>query len=180
MDFVRRKVRLLLAASFFCAMPALADQTVTIGPTLTFNPSTVTVAPGETVTWVWAAGPHSTTSDATAGPETWNSGVRSGGAAFSHLFTTPGSYPYYCSVHSFPGGASMNGVVLVVLPPSPTSTAVAAPTATATPLPAATPSVTTAPQGAPAVPDLGFSARALLLVALAVAGVLLLFGNLPR
>ncbi len=170
------KVPRLLAASLFCALPLLANQTVTVGPSLAFSPSTVTVAPGETVTWVWAAGPHSTTSNATTGPETWDSGIQGSGATFSHLFSTPGSWPYYCAVHSSPAGTTMNGVVLVALPPTATPTAV--PVSTATPAPP-TPSVTAGPPSA-AVPDLGFPARATLLAALALAGALVIFAGLRR
>ena len=173
------KVRLLLGAFLFCALPALADQTITVGPALAFSPSTVTVTPGETVTWVWAAGPHSTTSKATTGPETWNSGVLNSGATFSHLFSTPGTYPYYCSVHSSPGGTTMNGVVLVALPPSPTATPSAAPDATPTPAPP-TPVVTAGPPSGAAIPDLGFPARAALLAALAIAGMLVIFAGFRR
>jgi hypothetical protein len=35
---------------------------------------------------------------------------------FAHTFGTAGSYPYYCAIHSFPGGTNMNGVVNVVQP----------------------------------------------------------------
>ena len=178
----RLSFALLLAASV-----AAADQTVTIGPGLSFVPSSVTVVPGEKVTWTWAGTPHSTTSDATTGPEVWDSGVQFViGTTFSHTFTTPGTYPYYCRVHSFPGGTMMNGVVQVVaatatptpsatptvtLSPSPTPVP-SAPTPTASPVP---PSSTPTPAGAGvAVPDLGLGGRALLALGLALAALLLL------
>lgn len=63
--------------------------------------------------WVFAGSPHTTTGDATTGPEAWDSGVLSTGV-FTHTFTTIGNWPYYCALHSFPGGSAMNGVVRVV------------------------------------------------------------------
>lgn len=123
-----------------------ADQVVQVGPGMTFTPSTVTVAPGEMVTWSFANF-HTSTSDSATGPEVWDSGFLSSGT-FSHTFHTPGDYPYYCQVHSSPGGTAMNGVVHVVgatptptpVPPSPTPTATRTRTPTATPT--RTPTVT--------------------------------------
>lgn len=37
---------------------------------------------------------------------------------FTHTFNTPGNYPYYCFLHSLPGGTFMNGVVQVAAPPT--------------------------------------------------------------
>jgi plastocyanin len=145
-----------------------ADQTVTIGPGIAFNPSTVTVVPGERVTWTWAASSHTTTSDSFAGPEVWNSGIQPFGASFSHVFTTAGSFPYYCAVHSFPGGTAMNGVVQVVLP-----TATPTPSVTAVP----PPSPTSLGGGIPpagAIPTLGEKGLAFLAGALALASVALI------
>ncbi len=116
---------LLLFLLLLGAVCARADQTVNIGPSLAFSPSSVTIAPGEKVTWVWMGSPHSTTSSATTGPESWNSGIQLTGATFSHTFTTPGTYPYYCQVHSSPTGTAMNGVIQVV---APTATPVNTPT----------------------------------------------------
>jgi len=160
----------LIALAMASALPARADQTVTIGPGLAFNPATVTVVPGETVTWTWAASGHSTTSDAVAGPEVWDSGVQNSGFSFSHLFTTAGTFPYYCKVHSFPGGTTMNGVVQVVVPTvTATATVTAAPSVT--PLPA--PSPTAAGGGGPngPIPMLGETGLAILAVALAAASL---------
>jgi len=56
---------------------------------------------GDTVTWVWTNGHHSTT--ATPGQlESWDSGQQTFGTAtnFSHTFTNLGTYNYFCTVHS--------------------------------------------------------------------------------
>jgi hypothetical protein len=78
---------------------------------------------GDTVTWVWTNGTHSTT--ATPGQlESWDSGIQGTvGFTFSHTFTNLGMYNYYCKVHSsstgcrqaMPNIGSMVGYVTVVL-----------------------------------------------------------------
>jgi plastocyanin len=153
-----------------------ADQTVTVGPGMVFSPATVTVAPGEAVIWSFQE-LHSSTSDAMTGPEVWDSGLLSSGT-FSHTFQTAGMYPYHCTLHSFPGGTLMNGVVNVMgagvtATPSPTETPtppiLASPSPT--PLPATTPTPIPAgptPAGIPLLDPIG---RAILALALAAAGI---------
>jgi len=145
-----------------CGGPAAAaaDQTVNVGPGTAFFPSTVVVAPGEQVTWVWQDSPHSSTSDSTAGPEVWNSGILSAGATFSHTFSTVGDHPYYCLVHSSPGGTTMNGIVRV-----------AAPTITPT-VPRPTPSP--GPGRVAAIPALAGIGRVLFALGLSAAALLAL------
>jgi len=110
-------VVMIVAASAFGA-----TFDVAVGPGFSFNPGSVTVAPGDTVRWVWQGAAHSSTSNTNTGPEVWDSGILSSGT-FSHTFTTVGDWPYYCSLHSFPGGTVMNGVVHVAAPaPAPTPT----------------------------------------------------------
>jgi plastocyanin len=75
---------------------------------------------GDTVTWVWTNGHHSTTA-ALGQLESWDSGAQSAGTAtnFSHTFTNLGTYNYYCTVHGTNTGcrsvARMSGHVTVVL-----------------------------------------------------------------
>jgi hypothetical protein len=111
---------------------------------------------------------HTSTSDSQSGPEVWDSGFLSSGT-FSHTFTTPGSFPYYCAIHSSPGGTAMNGLVIVSgAGVTPTSTPTAAPTVTATQIPGPPPAT---PLAGGAIPDLDARGRILLLFALAAAGV---------
>jgi plastocyanin len=119
-----RIAKLVVAVAL--VMPSLlfaATVDVSVGPGFSFSPPTVTVAPGDTVRWNFLA-THTTTSDLQTGPEVWDSGLMSSGF-FTHTFNTPGNYPYYCSLHSSPGGTFMNGVVQVAAPPAaPTLTGV--------------------------------------------------------
>jgi plastocyanin len=196
---VERTLLVAVAALVPCAVFGV-DQTVQVGPGMTFSPANVTVAPGETVTWNFNE-LHTSTSDSQIGPETWDSGQLSSGT-FSHTFNTPGTYPYYCFIHSSPGGTLMNGVVTVsgvgatptptatFTPPGATPTAtptlagVATPTATPTTPAPATPTATPPPPGPSAtpvsgvgpagIPDLDAGGRALLALALAAIGFVVL------
>jgi plastocyanin len=116
-----RGLLVLIATILFPIAGWAATTNVTVGPLLAFNPSSVTIAPGDTVQWNWVGAFHSSTSNATSGPEFWDSGVISAGT-FSHTFSTVGDWPYYCSLHSSPTGTAMNGVVHVVAAAAPTLT----------------------------------------------------------
>ena len=64
----------------------------------TFSPAEVTVTPGTKVTWVNHDDvPHTATS--TAKPRAFNSGTLDTEGMFSHVFTQPGTYEYFCAVH---------------------------------------------------------------------------------
>jgi plastocyanin/glucose/arabinose dehydrogenase len=74
-----------------------------------FDPQTLTVAPGTTVTW--------TNNDEVQHTVTWDdrsvdSGLLGQGETFSYTFTEPGTYGYFCIPHGSPG-AGMFGTVVV-------------------------------------------------------------------
>lgn len=78
-----------------------------------FNPAAVTVGLNDQVTWTWApadgAIPHTTTSD-TSG--LWDSGIHTQPFSFSKTFTTPGNFPYHCTLHAslgMTGGVTVQG-----------------------------------------------------------------------
>jgi plastocyanin len=113
----------------FLASEARADDaTVFVGPggTMQFSPSTVGINVGETVLWKWNATGytyHSVHSGTPAQPNSlFDSGLQGGTATFSHRFTTAGTFPYFCQVHT----TMMTGTVLVT-GPSPTPTPGGAP-----------------------------------------------------
>ncbi|HEX6534111.1 MAG TPA: plastocyanin/azurin family copper-binding protein [Gemmatimonadaceae bacterium] len=72
-----------------------------------FEPDSLSVGAGATVTWVWAPGDtlHTVTFDDGAP----GSPVQSTGT-FSRAFATAGSYTYFCSIH---GRNVMSGVIVV-------------------------------------------------------------------
>ena len=80
-----------------------------------FQPSTVTIAAGDTVTW------HNgdTASHTATSTGAWDTGTFAPGISRSITFTTPGTYPYFCLIHSIMFGT------IVVLPEGETSTSAA-------------------------------------------------------
>lgn len=81
------------------------DEVVRIGG-MRFEPSVLRVEAGETVTWRQQDRmPHTVTGRGDQGPR---SGRLGAGGSFSHTFTEPGTYEYYCSLHP-----SMTGTVVV-------------------------------------------------------------------
>ena len=99
-------------------LPHIARAATTIvqvgqGGARTFAPNSVSIQPGDTVEWDWVSGLHSATSGTPGSPDgTFDSGAHGVPFTYSYTFATPGSFPYYCTVH----GAMMVGTVNVVAP----------------------------------------------------------------
>lgn len=75
-----------------------------------FSPRTITVSAGTMVIWRNAgAMAHTVTADNGA----FNSGTINPGGTYSYVFSTPGTYNYYCIFHGGPGGVGMAGTVIV-------------------------------------------------------------------
>jgi plastocyanin len=93
--------------------PPPPGVTVQVLPNNTFDPATLTISPGQSVTWEWedGSGRHNVTPDdeepAASGP------LVEGPFTFTHTFDTPGTYRYYCLAHGGPGGVGMSGTVVV-------------------------------------------------------------------
>lgn len=75
-----------------------------------FSPKTVSIAPGDTVTWV---NNGSMAHTVTADNGTFDSGTIQPGQSFSAIFNSVGTYAYYCKLHGGKGGAGMSGVLTV-------------------------------------------------------------------
>ena len=89
-----------------------ADAHVNVAD-FTFSPSTVTINAGESVTWHWVNGIHTIHSDSS--PQAWAEATSSAASpTFAHTFTTPGTYPYHCTIH----GSVMSGSITVLAGPS--------------------------------------------------------------
>jgi plastocyanin len=76
--------------------PAAVKQVVI--DNFTFDPPMLTIPVGTRVTWVNHDDvPHTATS--TAKPKHFDSGTLDTDGQFSHVFTAPGTYEYFCAVH---------------------------------------------------------------------------------
>lgn len=98
------------------------DATVEMTENLTFEPATVTINAGESVTWKNVAGfGHTATGDPSKannpsnatlpeGASPWDSGLLGAGEEFTHTFDVAGEYKYFCEPHE---GNGMFGTVIV-------------------------------------------------------------------
>ena len=79
--------------------------------TYQFQPATLTVPRGTTVTWMNTGQQQHTVTDDPAkaanradaqlpnGAQPWDSGLIDAGKTFTHTFDTPGDYTYFCMPH---------------------------------------------------------------------------------
>lgn len=106
-----RTTAIAAAATLALLVPTTAlaqDTTVAVGDS-SFNPDTVTIAPGGTVTWeVSSSLPHTITAEDGSFDESV-----SDGDTFEHTFDEAGTYAYYCEIHGGPDGVGMAGTVVV-------------------------------------------------------------------
>ncbi len=110
-----KKAIIAAVASCVLATPALAVTHTVNQVGFTFVPANLTIAPGDTVQWVWANGIHTVTS----GPPTcvadglFTMPFDAGNPTPSQLFPTAGVVPYFCIPHC---GLNMVGTINVVAP----------------------------------------------------------------
>ncbi|HTK13047.1 MAG TPA: cupredoxin family copper-binding protein [Xanthobacteraceae bacterium] len=97
----------ILASGITMSAPraAAADAKMLTIDNFTFGPSSVTVAPGTTVTWTNRDDiPHTVTSTT----KLFKSQALDTGDTFTYTFTQPGTYAYFCSLHPH-----MTGTIVV-------------------------------------------------------------------
>jgi plastocyanin len=91
------EMKMTPAAKPSAADAPVAPNQVTID-NFAFNPKTLTVPVGTEVTWINRDDvPHTATS--AVKPRLFDSKTLDTDDKFSHVFTTPGTYPYFCAVH---------------------------------------------------------------------------------
>src|SRR5215207_3270108 len=117
----RGSVATLCVVSPLCVSATASAAPVThevVGSGFSWDPSVVDASVGDTVAWDWSSGFHDLCMDDTApvgpgdGPQCGDDemlGTSPGVTSAERIFNTPGSYPFYCSIH-YP---SMSGTVQV-------------------------------------------------------------------
>jgi plastocyanin len=116
---------------------ASAQDTAVAIVDFAFQPASLTVTAGSTVTWTNSgAVPHTVTSDSGA----FDSGVLQPGASFSHTFDTAGTFSYLCTIHPNMTGAITVTEAAAAAAPAPAATTPAAPAPAAAPQVARVPS----------------------------------------
>jgi plastocyanin len=114
---VRRAALLVLPLLAFLAAPSVAAAPAPVQVVdFAYQPKTLAVAAGDTVTWKFNDETHTVTSDRDQ-TTTFNSGDKSPGATYVHTFAKRGSFTYHCQIHPF-----MHGRVNVGPAPFPDST----------------------------------------------------------
>jgi plastocyanin len=107
----RLAIPLALLSPLALASPAAAFDWNTQVLDFEFRPAERKVQPGDTVTWNFTDGGHTSTS-VRGQPDRWDSagtGTNSAGESYSHVFNTPGRYQYVCTPHA----SFMKGVIEV-------------------------------------------------------------------
>ncbi len=93
---------------------ALAETHVVTVRNFEFDPSTLTIAPGDAVRWEWESGTHTTTNGAGSGaPDAgtlWDEPISSSDTQFTYTFNSAGTFPYFCRPHE---GLGMTGSITV-------------------------------------------------------------------
>ncbi len=101
-----KKLFILLAILLISGFTRAVNHTILVSD-FEFNPSNLQVQLGDSVTWVWNNGSHTTTSDMIpANAAGWNVPVNSGAQSFTYKVSESGTYNYHCIPHQFMG---MNG-----------------------------------------------------------------------
>jgi plastocyanin len=94
------KIALILTGIFLVSLTDAKTITVSVLNS-GFSPSSFTATIGDTVKWVWVAGAHTTTATSIPlGAVTWDNPINASNTVFEYIITTPGTYNYWCSVHT--------------------------------------------------------------------------------
>lgn len=103
----------VLAVVAPCARGTAATHQVTQSG-LTFSPTSLTIATGDTVQWIWGDGIHTVTNGASSSAddagELFDAPLNSSNQTFSYVFDSAGTYPYFCTFHEF---NNMKGTITV-------------------------------------------------------------------
>jgi plastocyanin len=117
-----------LAAATVCGAliaPAVAQANTTVGfRCCNYAPPSVTIARGESVSWVADAGNDfdATTVGTTHHPLKFvgdSQPSQTAGTSATRTFNTPGTFRYYCTFHGSPDGTGMSGTITVTGGPAP-------------------------------------------------------------
>ena len=107
----------LLPALLVALLPGTPASAATYDITqsgLSFSPSALTIAAGDTVTWQWTTGVHTVTNGANlsdpAAATLFDAPLTSAAPTFTFVFTEVGVVPYFCRPHL---GLGMTGTITV-------------------------------------------------------------------
>ena len=104
-----RRLTTLLALAILTGAGAATAATVDVAIVgIGFSPATVNIQVGDTVRWTNNSGTfHDVKADDSSFGNTAGTSW-----VFTHTFSTPGTFGYFCSIHGFPGGGMAGSVVV--------------------------------------------------------------------
>ncbi len=100
---------LLFSSSSFCT-----NHMVDVA-NFSFSPSTINAVVGDTITWNWVSGTHTTTCNGTSGTSLppgatpWDEPINSASTSYSYVIEFDGEYDFVCLFHP-----SMTGMIMAV------------------------------------------------------------------
>ncbi len=103
-----------LGLLFFSSSSFCTNHMVEVA-NFSFSPSVINAAVGDTITWNWVSGTHTTTCDGTSGTSlppgaaTWNEPITSSATTYSYVIEIDGEYNFVCLFHP-----SMTGMIMAV------------------------------------------------------------------
>ncbi len=106
-----KKIILLFSFSLSVIAVSATMHTVTVA-NFHFTPTALTVTVGDTISWEWVSGSHTTTSLVIpTGAVPWDSDIKSSHPNYLYRVTVAGNYSYECTPH---GSMGMTGTVTVL------------------------------------------------------------------
>lgn len=100
MKTILKQILLIITGVLFIPKAQATVINVSVA-NFSFTPASFTATVGDTIKWIWVSGTHTTTSTSVpAGAATWDNPITSSSTSFEYIITTPGTYNYWCSIHT--------------------------------------------------------------------------------
>jgi len=94
------KIALISTGILFAPLAQAKLITVSV-MNFSFSPASFTATVGDTIKWVWVAGTHTTTATTIPlGAASWDHPIDASNTEFEYVITAPGTYNYWCSIHT--------------------------------------------------------------------------------
>ncbi len=109
-----RLLLLFLGLIFFSSSSFCTNHSVDVA-NFSFSPAMINAVVGDTVTWNWVSGSHTTTCNGTSGTSLppgatpWDEPINSASTSYSYVIEVDGEYDFVCSFHP-----SMTGMIMAV------------------------------------------------------------------
>jgi plastocyanin/flagellar assembly factor FliW len=107
---------IFLGLLFFSSRSFCTNYVVTV-QNFSFSPAMVDAVVGDTITWQWVSGTHTTTCNSSfpgtslpPGAAPWDEPITSASPSYSYVIAVDGEYDYVCTIHA----PNMAGIIMAV------------------------------------------------------------------